>query len=97
MAIIELKAGEDIHLVLQAADYWLRVRAHQLHDDFRSYGYFPGVELRPDPPLVFLVAPAIRFHPATGALLQNLSAEIEVARVGLAENWRSGLRVVLRQ
>ncbi len=97
LAILELKADEDIHLVLQAADYWLRVRAHQLHDDFRSYGYFPGVDLRPDPPLLFLIAPAIRFHPATGALLQSLSAEIEVARVGLAENWRSGIRVVLRQ
>jgi hypothetical protein len=97
LAILELKADEDIHLVLQAADYWLRVRAHQLHDDFRSYGYFPGVDLRPEPPLVFLVAPAIRFHPATDTLLRYICPEMEVTRVGLAENWRSGLRVVLRQ
>jgi hypothetical protein len=97
LAILELKAGEDIHLALQAADYWLRVRWHQEQGDLRRYGYFPGVELGPEPPLLFLVAPAIRFHPATSTLLPYLSGEIEVARVGLAENWRRGLRVVLRQ
>jgi hypothetical protein len=97
LAILELKAGEDIHLTLQAADYWLRVRWHQEQGDLRRYGYFPGVELRPEPPLLFLVAPAIRFHPATSTLLPYLSEEIEVSRVGLAENWRRGLRVVLRQ
>jgi hypothetical protein len=26
LAVLELKAGEDIHLILQAVDYWLRVR-----------------------------------------------------------------------
>jgi hypothetical protein len=97
LAILELKADEDVQLVFQAADYWLRVRRHQQQDDIQRFGYFPGVQLRPDPPLLFLVAPAIRFHPATGALLRHLSSEIEVARVGLAENWRQGLRVVLRQ
>ncbi|MGH9592791.1 MAG: hypothetical protein ACRD5L_06845 [Bryobacteraceae bacterium] len=97
LAVIELKAGEDIHLVLQAADYWLRVRAHQQHDDLRAFGYFPGVELRPEAPLLYMVAPAIRFHPATDIILRYLSKEIEVQRVGLAETWRRGLRVVLRQ
>jgi hypothetical protein len=97
LAILELKADEDIHLVMQAADYWLRVRWHQQQNDIRRYGYFPGVELRPDPPLLFLVAPAIRFHPATSVVLGHLSHEIEVARVGLAENWRRVLRVALRQ
>ena len=97
LAILELKSNEHIHLVLQAADYWLRVRWHQQQDDIQRYGYFPGVELRPDPPLLFLVAPAIRFHPATSVILRHLSSEIEVARVGLAENWRRGLRVALRQ
>ena len=97
LAILELKANEDIHLVLQAADYWLRVRWHQQQDDIQRYGYFPGVELRPDPPLLFLVAPAIRFHPATTVILRHISNEIEVARVGLAENWRQRLRVAFRQ
>ena len=96
LAILELKANEDIHLVLQAANYWLRVRWHQQQDDIRRYGYFPGVEIRPEPPLPFLVAPAIRFHPATSVILRHLSSEIEVARIGSADNWRCGLSVPLR-
>ncbi len=98
LAIIELKADEDIHLVLQAADYWLRVRAHQLHDDFRSYGYFPGVDLRPDPRLCFSsLRPRSAFTRRRAPFSKTFPPEIEVARVGLAENWRSGIRVVLRQ
>jgi hypothetical protein len=97
LAVIELKASEDIQMVLQAVDYWLRVRWHHAQQDFSRYGYFPGVALDPRPPLLFLVAPSLRFHPANDALLRHLSHEIEVCRVGISENWRRGLRVVLRQ
>ncbi|MGB6547042.1 MAG: hypothetical protein WBE97_15615 [Candidatus Acidiferrales bacterium] len=97
LAILELKAGEDLQLVLQAADYWLSVNGHLEQDDFRRYGYFDGIKLSTEPPRIFLVAPALRFHPATDTLLSFLRPEIEVIRVGVQENWRSGLRVSLRQ
>lgn len=97
LAIIELKASEHIHLPLQAADYWLRVRKHLENGDIARYGYFPGIELQQVPPLVYLVAPALRFHPSTDDLLKYLSPELEVVLVGLAEGWRRGLRVVLRK
>ena len=97
LAILELKASEDLQLVLQAADYWLSVSGHLERDDFRRYGYFDGLEISAQPPRVFLVAPALRFHPATDTLLGFLRPEIEVTRVGVQENWRSGLRVSLRQ
>jgi len=97
LAIIELKASEHIHLPLQAADYWLRIRKHLENGDIARYGYFPGIELQRVPPLVYLVAPALRFHPATDDILRFLSPELEVIRVGLAESWRRGLRVVMRQ
>ncbi len=97
LAILELKASEHIHLPMQAADYWLRVRRHLELGDFRSYGYFPGIEIQHAPPLVYLVAPALRFHPSTGTLLRHLSPEIEFVRVGLSESWRRGIRVVSRQ
>lgn len=97
LAIIELKANEHIHLPLQTADYWLRVRKHLESGDVVRYGYFPGIELQQAPPLVYLVAPALRFHPSTDDLLEYLSPELEVIRVGLAENWRRCLRVVMRQ
>ncbi len=97
LAILELKASEHIHLPLQAADYWLRVRRHLRNGDFGRYGYFPQVQLQDAPPLVYLVPPALHFHPATDTLLRYLSRELEIVRVGLAESWRRGLRVVMRQ
>jgi len=97
LAILELKTTEHIHLPLQAADYWLRVRRHLQQGDFARYGYFPGLELQAAPPLVYLVAPALHFHPATDTLLSYLARDLEIIRVGLAESWRRGLRVVMRQ
>jgi hypothetical protein len=97
LAILELKASEHIHLPLQAADYWLRARRQLQSGEIARYGYFPGIELQPTPPIVYLVAPALRFHPSTDELLKYLTPELEVVRVGLAESWRRGLRVVMRQ
>jgi hypothetical protein len=96
LAILELKATEHIHLALQAAGYWRHVRHHLDCKDLSSYGYFPGVPLQAAPPLVYLVAPALRFHPATDGLLRYLSPEVEVLCVGLPESWRRGVRVVMR-
>lgn len=97
LAVLELKADEDIHLPLQGLDYWLRVRWHLDRGEFQRYGYFRGRMLRPEPPLLYLVAPAFSFHSATDCVLRYLSEEVPVTRVGLNENWREGLQVVLRQ
>lgn len=96
LAILELKASEHIHLPPQAADYWLRVRRHLEQGNFARYGYFPGIELQPAPPLVYLVAPTLPFHPATDVIMRYLTPELEIIRVGLSESWRQGLRVVMR-
>ncbi len=97
LAIVELKSVENPDLPLQAGDYWSRIRHLQVEGDLARYGYFAGLELHPDPPLIYLVAPALRFHPSTDTLLRFLKPEIEVIRVGLVESWRRGLRVVMRQ
>jgi hypothetical protein len=97
LIVMELKAGEDVQLLMQAVDYWLRVRHHQEQGDFPRYGYFPEMEISPQPPLLALVAPSLQFHPSADVLAHYLSRDIEICRVGLNENWRRGLRVVLRQ
>jgi hypothetical protein len=97
LVVIELKASEDIQLPLQAVDYWLRVRRHQREGDFHRKGYFAEVEIDPRPPLLWLVAPALQFHSATEIILKYLSKEIQVTRIGLHENWRRGIKVMLRQ
>jgi hypothetical protein len=97
LAVLELKAKEDIQMALQAVDYWLRVRWHHTRQEFSHFGYFPGVTLDPRPPRLLLIAPSLRFHPATDVILRHLHRDIEVVRVGLNEQWRRGLKVVLRQ
>ncbi len=94
LAVLELKADEDIHLPLQGLDYWARVRWHQQHGEFARQGYFAGRELSSAPPLLFLVAPALRVHPATDILLRYLSPRIEWTVVQVDEHWRDGVRVV---
>jgi len=97
LVVIELKASEDLQLPVQAVDYWPRVRRHQREGDFQRDGYFAGVALDPQPPLVWLVSPSLRFHSVTDTLLKYLSPEIHVTRIGLAETWRRGLKIIFRQ
>lgn len=96
LAVLELKATADLQLPLQALDYWLRVKWHLDRDEFTPNGYFPGVTLLPDPPRLFLVSPALEFHPATETILSFFSPAIHVERVGVGVEWRKGLRVMFR-
>jgi hypothetical protein len=108
LVVLELKADEDLHLPLQALDYWMRVRA--LNADrqpvagttaplsaFTRSGYFPGVEISPLPPRLILAAPALRIHPANEPVLRYLSPEIEWELLALAEHWRRDLKIVFRK
>jgi len=97
LAVLELKANEDIHLPLQGLDYWARVRWHQQHGEFARNGYFPGRELSSAPPLLYLVAPVLHLHPKTDVLLKYLSPRIEWTLVQLDERWREKIRVVNRK
>ena len=94
LAVVELKASEDIHLPLQALDYWMRVRLHQQRGDLAKQGYFRGREISPQPPRLFLVSPGLQFHPACDIVLRYFSPAIETVRIGLNENWREHLKVM---
>jgi hypothetical protein len=96
LAVIELKASEDIQLPLQALDYWMRVRWHSARGDFRERGYFPGVELRRDPPRLLLVAPSLDFHPANDSVLRYFDPRIDVERIGIGMEWRKSVKVMFR-
>jgi hypothetical protein len=97
LAVVELKADEDIHLPLQGLDYWSRVEWHHTRGEFPRFGYFPERELSTDKPLLYLVAPALHVHPATDILLRYVSPEIEWEFVGIDERWREGVKVVFRK
>ena len=96
LAVVELKATADLQLPLQALDYWIRVKWHLDRGEFASHGYFPGVELRTDPPRLLLVSPSLEFHPTSETLLRYFAPTISVERIGLAVEWRKGLQVMFR-
>jgi hypothetical protein len=97
LAVVELKADEDIHLPLQGLDYWSRVEWHNARGEFPRFGYFGGRELSAETPLLFLVAPAFHVHPATDVLLRYIAPEIDWEFVGIDERWREGVKVVFRK
>ncbi len=97
LAVLELKADEDIHLPLQGLDYWSRVEWHHARGEFSRFGYFEGRALSAEKPLLFLVAPALHVHPSTDTLLRYLSPEIQWEFVGIDERWREGVKVVFRK
>jgi len=97
LAVVELKADEDIHLPLQGLDYWARVEWHHARGEFERFGYFAGREIAAETPLLLLVAPALHVHPATDTILKYLAPEIEWEFVGIDERWREEVRVVFRK
>lgn len=97
LAVVELKADEDIHLPVQGLDYWARVLWHHSRGEFQKCGYFQNAELLPEAPLLFLVAPALRVHPAVDTVLRYFSPEIRWTLVGIDERWRDKIRVVFRK
>jgi hypothetical protein len=97
LMVLELKANEDLHLPLQGLDYWLRVRQVHAAGELQKHGYFNGVELSDAPPLLLLVAPALRIHPANETVLRYLKTDVEWTLVALDEHWRQRRRVIFRK
>lgn len=94
LAVLELKTVEDIHLPVQALDYWMRVARHAQRRELDHL--FPAVPLIAEPPRLLLIAPGISFHPSNRTVLQYFSSSIEVERIGINSDWQRDLRVVLR-
>lgn len=105
LAVIEVKADEDPQLAFQGLDYWIRVRWHHAQypdpmsglGEFQRHGYFGGLRLSPQPPRLYLVAPALRIHPATEIILRHFSPSVEWTLAALDERWRDHIRVVWRK
>jgi hypothetical protein len=96
LVVIELKVSADREHVLQAADYWLRVEAHRRAGHLQRARLFGDAKISDDPPLVYLVAPALRFHPALNKLAHSITPLIEMYRLDLNEDWRARVRVTRR-
>jgi hypothetical protein len=97
LIVIEMKADEDLAFPVQALAYWLEVKRRHEQGMFERLGYFPGQPLNPLPPRLWLVAPALRWHPLTAHVLERLSPEVPCSCFGLNEQWREAVQVVFRR
>jgi hypothetical protein len=96
LVIIELKVAADSDLPVQALDYWGRVIEHNRNGDFIRRGYFSEICLNRRPPSVYLVAPVFSFHDTTELLLRYLDPTLEIHKIAINENWRSGVKIFNR-
>ncbi|HEV2914163.1 MAG TPA: hypothetical protein VGX92_12855 [Pyrinomonadaceae bacterium] len=96
LVVIELKVSEDREHVLQAADYWRRVEAHRRCGNLRRARLFGDAPIADESPLVYLVAPTLRFHRSFATLARAIDPRIETYRFDLNEDWRAGIRVMRR-
>ncbi|MFY9553848.1 MAG: hypothetical protein WAV20_00180 [Blastocatellia bacterium] len=97
LVVMELKVTEEMEFSYQALDYWLRVEWHRARGDFHRRGYFEGLSLIDASPLLYLVAPLFRFHETTKLIASSIHPRVPVYRVGINEDWRKGVRVLLRE
>lgn len=96
LVVIELKVTEDREHVLQGVSYWQRVEAHRRRGNITRARLFGERVIRNEPPLVYLVAPTLRVHPAFTTLARLIAADIEIYRFDINEDWRAGVRVMRR-
>lgn len=93
LVVIEIKAAEDMNLPLQGLDYWLRVAQACARGEFALRGLFPGIRLSDESPLLYLVAPRLRFHRTFRTVARCLATVVEAYQIGINSNWRAGVRV----
>ncbi|HYO91518.1 MAG TPA: hypothetical protein VEQ40_07775 [Pyrinomonadaceae bacterium] len=97
LVVIELKVTEDREHVLQGVDYWRRIEAYRRAGHIDRARLFGEAVISDTPPLVYLVAPLLRFHRSFHTLADSITPEIEMYRFDINEDWRAGVRAVRRE
>ena len=96
LVVIELKVSEDREHVFQGVDYWRRTELYRRHGYITRARLFGDALIANEPPLVYLVAPTLRFHRSFNFLARAVTHEIQLYRFDLNEDWRAGVRVMRR-
>ena len=94
LVVIELKVAEDVPLPFQAADYWRRAETHRRAGHLARL--FGDARIADAPPLLYVVAPTLRYARSFEFLASLITPEIEVYRFDINEDWQTGVRVQRR-
>lgn len=81
--------SEDAGFPLQALEYWCKVEA------LRRQGYFSDLfdQVADAPALVYLVAPALRFHKNFWRLCTFVDSKVPLYGIGINSDWHRGLKI----
>jgi hypothetical protein len=90
LVLIELKVTEDRDLLFQGLEYWIRVESLRRAGKIDLFA-----EISDLPPILYLVAPALRFHNQLRKLAQMVE-NVEIYSYRINEDWRSGVKVLSR-
>jgi len=96
LVLIELKTSPDREAVFQAADYWRKIELQRRRGVLAKARLFGELEIKDEPTLVYVVAPALSFHRDFEYFARMLSPEIELWRFELHEEWRREIKVIAR-
>ncbi len=96
LVLIELKTSPDRQAVFQAADYWRKIELQRRRGVLAKARLFGELEIKDEPTLVYVVAPALSFHHDFEYFARMLSPEIELWRFELHEDWRREIKVIAR-
>lgn len=92
LVIIELKVSPNREHLFQAVDYWQEIEKQRSAGNLK--GLFGKLELANQPSLTYVVAPHSCFHQDFDLLSQTISANLEIYRFDLNENWREDIKVI---
>lgn len=96
LVLIELKTSPDREAVFQAADYWRKIELQRRRGVLAKARLFGSLEIKDEPTLVYVVAPALSFHHKFEYFAEMLAPEIELWRFELHEDWRREIKVIAR-
>jgi len=96
LVLIELKTSPDREAVFQAADYWRKIELQRRKGILAKARLFGDLDIKDEPTLVYVVAPALSFHHHFEYFARLLSPEIELWRFELHEEWRREVKVIAR-
>ncbi|HEY3129136.1 MAG TPA: hypothetical protein VGL91_06735 [Acidobacteriota bacterium] len=97
LVVIEVKVLKELDLLYQGLAYWGIVREAQQHNAFQQNGYFTGIRLSSEPPLLYCVTPLLALHAEIRHLASRLRPEIEAYLIGINNQWRGGLKVLRKE
>jgi len=95
--ILTVTKQGDIELPVQGLDYWLRVKWHHEREEFQKNGYFPGLDLGPQWPILYFVCPQFRYHDSYPKIARHILPAVPVCQVGINENWKDGVKVLRKK